>query len=91
MLTEKETYHAARIKNSCDFLALDLCHMTVEDTNEGRDEEGNRLPSVFELSISRAQYYLKTYRVRLIFSAAQSSIYRTALELGIVDFQIVGK
>jgi hypothetical protein len=84
--TEREVYLAARMKNACDFLALDLCHLTLKDA-EGADGE----PSSLESIIAQNEYYIKSYGLRLLFSKDHSQIYRAAKGLGVVDFQIVGR
>ncbi len=89
--TEDEVYHAARLKNACDFLALDLKYMTLADADSNWSDDGHRLPSNLETVVDEMQYYIKQYKVRLVFAREYSSIYKTALSLGIVDFQIVGK
>ncbi len=90
-LTENEVYHAARIKQACDFMAIDLCHLTLDDTLDGKDEDGERVPGNFEKLIDENEYYIKAYKARLVFSREYSAIYKTALELGVSDFQIIGK
>ena len=89
--TEREIYYAARIKNACDFLALDLCHLTVNDGESGVSEDGQRVPGKLEDIIGQNEYYIKQYGLRLLFSRDESQIYKAAMALGIVDFQIVGR
>lgn len=89
--TDNEVYYAARMKNACDFLALDLCHLTLEDTRDTVDKGGDVVPSTLEYTISQNEYYIKTYKLRLLFDKEHSSIYRSAVAFGVVDFQIVGK
>ena len=81
--TAREVYFAARMKNACDFLALDLCHLTLKDANGD--------PSMLESIVEQNEYYIKSYGLRLLFSKDYSQIYRSAKELGVVDFQIVGR
>ena len=90
-LTEDEIYYVARLKESCDFVALDLTHLTLNDTEPQTDGEGNQLPSTFETVLEQNEYYIRTYGLRLLFSKQEYLIYRTAIELGVVDFQIVDK
>ena len=89
--TEQEIYYAARIKNACDFLALDLCHLTVKDGESGISEDGQRVPGKLEDIIGQNEYYIKSYSLRLVFCRDESQIYKAAIELGIVDFQIVDR
>ena len=90
-LTDEEIYCAARMKNACDFLALDLCHLTLDDARDGKTEDGTRVPSVLEEILEQNEYYISSYGLRLLFSREHSQIYKSAMELGVVDFQIVGK
>ena len=89
--TENEVYFAARMKNACDFLALDLCHLTLSDAEDVIDKEGDTVKSTLETLIVQNEYYIRTYKLRLLFSKDHSQIYRSATELGVVDFQIVGR
>lgn len=88
-LTEQEIYYAARIKNACDFLALDLRHLTVQDGEDGVSSDGQRVPGKLESIIGQNEYYIKSYGLRLLFSKDASQIYKAAMELGVVDFQII--
>ena len=90
-LTEDEIYLAERMRRSCDFLALDLTHLKVADTEPTKDADGNYKPSAFEEILEQNEYYIKTYGLRMLFSRQEYVIYRTALELGVVDFQIIDK
>ena len=89
-MTEQEIYLAARLKDSCDFLALDLRYMTLEDAETGRDEDGKLIPAALDETVGACEYYIKTYNIRLVFSYDYSAIYKYAVKLGVVDFQIVG-
>ena len=91
-LTENEVYLAARLRSSCDYLALDLTRLTVADGNsEGVDENGDKKPSRLEKILAQNEYYIKRYPMRVIFSQAESKIYQSALALGVVDMQIIAE
>lgn len=91
-LTENEEYIASRIRSSCDYLALDITYLTIEDgESPGRDEEGGALPSKLEEKLDKNKYYIKSYPMRLLFSQEEFKIYQPALDLGVEDLQIVGE
>ncbi len=90
--TENEIYLASRVKNSCDYLALDLTHLVIGDgESNGVDGNGERLPSTLEKTLEENEYYIKSYSLRVLFSKEHSRLYIPALELGVTDLQIVGE
>ncbi len=90
--SENGGYIGARIKSACDYLALDLTYMTLADgESAGEDENGEPLPSELEKTVENCEYYIETYPTRLLFSNEYSKLYVYAKELGVIDFQIVGK
>lgn len=84
LLAEREIYLAGRIGSSCDYLALDLRELQYKESN-GEAQTGE-----LETLVDQMYYYIKEYGTRLVFSAESSKLYKEALSLGIVDFQIVG-
>ncbi len=91
-LCEDEIYVAARLRNACDYLALDLTHLTVEDgegTSGGAD--GALLPSLLEKTLEKYEYYIQKYPMRILFSREDSKLYIPALKMGVVDLQIVAE
>lgn len=91
-LTENEVYLAARIRSCCDYLALDLTSLTVEDgESQGKNDAGEDLPSKLEETLEKNKYYIKSYPMRLLFSQEEFKIYAPALALGVEDLQIVGE
>ncbi|MGM9643881.1 MAG: hypothetical protein ACI3X1_02215 [Eubacteriales bacterium] len=91
-LTDNEIYLAARLRKNCDYIALDLTHMVQTDGESGGvDGDGHPLPSLLEATLEKYQYYIKSYEMRILFAKEESKLYVPALELGVVDLQIVGK
>jgi hypothetical protein len=89
-LTENEVYFAARLKNACDYLALDLTHVAYQDSLP-KDENGQTVKSQLESAVDKLQYYIDTYKIRVVFGRGRSNLYREALEIGIVDMQVIDK
>ncbi len=81
--------NAARLRASCDYLALDLTHLTVEDGESEGEKDGERIPSRLESLLKKYSFQIKTYPARLLFSREHSKLYIPALELGAEDLQIV--
>ena len=90
LMTEDEVYFAARLKNACDYLAVDLTDVAYQD-EVGKDESGKPLPSQLEVTVDRVHYFIDTYKVRVIFGRGRSNLYRQALEMGLVDMQVIDK
>lgn len=91
-LTEKEIYLAGMVRRSCDYLAVDLTYMTLEDgKSAGESEDGEELPSLLEETVGRLKFYISEYPARLLFSRDNHRLYLDAVELGVVDYQIVDK
>ena len=90
-LTESEIYLAARLRSSCDYLALDLTDLEVKDGENGKDQDGKKTDSKLLTVLSDFEYYIRSYGMRIIFSQQEYKLYVPALELGVKNLQIVGK
>ena len=91
-LNDSEVYLAARLRGACDYLALDLTHLTLADgSSKGVDENGNKLPSLLEETLAAHEYYIKSYPMRVLLAKDQSKLYVPTLALGVTDMQIVGE
>lgn len=89
-LAEKEIYTAGKVRSCCDYLAVDLTYLTLENgESAGTDENGDALPSLLEETIDRLEFYIAEYPARLLFSRDHHRLYINAAELGVVDYQIV--
>ena len=89
---DKEIYYAARLRGACDYLALDLTYLTLADGNgRGVDENGNKIPSLLEETLSHYEYYIKSYPARVLLAKDHSKLYIPTLALGVTDMQIVGE
>ena len=90
-LNDSEVYLAARLRGACDYLALDLTHLTLADGNgRGYDKNGERIPSVLEEALAAHEYYIKSYPMRVLLAKEHSKLYIPTLALGVTDMQIVG-
>lgn len=91
-LTEKEIYLAGMVRGSCDYVAVDLTYMILDDgKSAGVNEDGEALPSLLEETVRRLKFYISEYPARLLFSRDNHKLYIDAVELGVVDYQIVDK
>ncbi len=90
-LNDEEIYLAARLREACDYLALDLTHLTVSDGESVESESGEVLPGRLEETLRKNEFYIKSYPMRIIFSREESKLYIPALKLGVTDLQIVVK
>ena len=88
LLTDNEVYFAARLKNCCDYLALDLTDVAYQE-DLGKDENGQAVKSQLEATVDRVQYFIETYKIRVIFGRGRSNLYRQALDIGLVDMQVI--
>ncbi len=82
---------AARMRTVCDYIALDLTSLTVEDGDGAEDADGELLPSRLHNIIEKNRFNIKTYPARLLFSREHSKLYIPAQELGIENLQIVAE
>lgn len=85
-LAKNESYLMARVRSSCDYLALDLTHLKVEDGESSGEEL-----SLLEEILTENRYYIKSYPMRILFSRAESKLYIPALDLGVRDLQIISE
>ncbi len=90
-LNDEEVYLAARLRNACDYLALDLTHLTVSDGESREGDDGENIPGKLEEILQKYEFYIKSYPMRVIFSREESKLYIPALKLGVTDLQIVVK
>lgn len=90
-LAEQEIYLAGMVRDACDYLAVDLTYMTLDDGKSGKDADGEEIPSVLEETIDRLKFYIAEYPARLLFSREHHRLYVDAAHLGVVDYQIVDK
>ncbi len=91
-LSAEGAYLAPRLREACDYLALDLTHLAVSDGNsQGIGEDGEPMPGKLELAIRQNHYYIKSYPMRLLFSVEESKLHASAQSMGVFDMQTVGK
>lgn len=89
-LAEKEIYTAGKVRACCDYLAVDLTYMTLEDgKSQGKSESGEELPSLLEKTVGRLKFYISEYPARVLFAREHRKLYINAVELGITDYQII--
>lgn len=91
-LAGNEVYTAGRVRGCCDYLAVDLTYLTLEDgQSPGTAENGEELPSLLEKTVDRLKFYISEYPARVLFARENHKLYVDATELGVVDYQIVDK
>lgn len=91
-LNDSEIYLAARLRGACDYLALELTHLKISDgESAGRDENGDKLPSLLETTLADHEYYIKSYPMRVLLPREHSRLYIPTLALGVTDMQVVGE
>lgn len=89
LLTEQEIYLASRVRNSCDFIALDLTEQELSFKELGTDGAGNHINNSLEEMLDSMEYYIKAYSMRTVFSNSDRELYRAAIRLGVVSFQVI--
>ncbi len=90
MLAEKEVYYAGRLRAACDYIALDLTYLSDNDTAEHTSDDGERT-SLLKNTLDECEYYIKAYSMRTLFSEESREVYREASDMGLVNFQVIGK
>lgn len=84
-LTGQGVYIATELKESCDFLALDMRELEFTSL----DGEGTDVPSSLEEYLGSLKYYIKSYSMRLLFSDGNIDFFDTACKLGYSNVQAV--
>ena len=74
-------YLAPRLREVCDYLALDLTALTDGSVTDDKLEE----------ALENNKYYIKSYPLRMLFATGCSGLYSKALAFGVTDMQVVGK
>ncbi len=80
--TAENDYRAARIRNVCDFVALDLTDLP-KNADFGREE------SVLYETLGEMEYYIKSYSMRVVISAESSALCKSLTEFGAENIQII--
>lgn len=90
LMTEQDIYLASRVGAVCDYLALDLRAMSVDaDKVEESTEDGDVAISELDATLAELEYYVEAYKIRVVFSKSNASLYDSALDLGVSNIQIV--
>ena len=80
--TEENDYRAARIRNVCDFVALDLTDLP-KNADFGREE------SVLYKTLGEMEYFIKSYSMRVVISAESSALWGSLADFGVESVQII--
>lgn len=79
-------YLAARVRSVCDYIALDLRSLDVNSADIAEGEE----TSALEAFLMKNEYYIEAYRMRIVLSKENSSLYDDIKALGVKNIQIIG-
>ncbi len=82
--TENGDYTVGKLKNSCDFAALDLRNLSFAEVSEN-----SNAPKNLGEYLSGIKYYLSSYSLRLVFSEDNGEFFDEAKELGFENVQAV--
>lgn len=91
-LTEQHIYHASRIREACDYIALDFrslspdADLVKEVDSETAEEEKSNLV----IALEQMEYYIKSYSMRIVLSKDNSTLYDSMKNLGVKNMQIIG-
>ena len=98
-LTEEDVYHAARLREACDYIALDLRALPSDAGSVPENETGGASgDEVYEMKIEKSrletvleemEYYIRAYSMRVVLSKGNASLYDSLKEHGVVNLQIV--
>ena len=86
-LTDKGKYTVPRLRAVCDFVALDLRDMSPAAANVKDGQSVSELRAF----LNEMEYYIKSGSMRLVFSEDNSSLMKSAVNLGITSVQIVAE
>lgn len=84
-LTGQGVYIAAALKDSCDFLGLDMRELDFSQL----DGDGDDVPKDLNEYLSGLKYYIKSYSMRLLFSDKNIGFFDEACGLGYLNVQAV--
>ena len=91
LMTDQDVYFASRVSAVCDYLALDLRYMSPDADKAGESDDNGEAEVISELdaTLGELEYYIEAYKMRVIFSKENASLYNSATELGVSNIQIV--
>ena len=81
-------YFASRILAVCDYLALDLRELDVNEMTSTIDPDGN---SGADAIVAEFEYYIEAYRMRLVFSRENAKLCESFRDLGVRNTQIIAE
>jgi len=87
-LTEDNVYLAARVRSVCDFIALDLRSLS-SDADEVGDSSEDAEKSELERLLDEMEYYVSSYKMRIVLSKNNSELYDSLKALGVGNIQII--
>jgi hypothetical protein len=87
-LLEDGTYLAARVRSACDFIALDLRALSPDADKTAAGLEENE-KSELEVLLDEMEYYVSSYKMRIVLSKNNSELYDALVSLGVNNIQII--
>jgi hypothetical protein len=87
-LLEDGTYLAARVRSVCDFIALDLRALSLDADKTAASLEENE-KSELEVLLDGMEYYVSSYKMRIVLSKNNSELYDALVSLGVNNIQII--
>lgn len=87
-LLEDGTYLAARVRSVCDFIALDLRALSPDADKTAASLEENE-KSELEVLLDEMEYYVSSYKMRIVLSKNNSELYDGLVSLGVNNIQII--
>lgn len=87
-LTEDNVYLAARVRSVCDFIALDLRSLS-SDADKVGDGSEDAEKSELERLLDEMEYYVSSYKMRIVLSKNNSELYDSLKALGVCNIQII--
>ncbi len=85
-LAEEDIYFASRIRNACDFAAIDL-GMLPADADQAPEGE----KSLLERTLEENAYYIKSGSLRAVLYAENSALYNSLKNYGMENIQVIGE
>lgn len=80
-------YFASRVRDVCDYLAIDMRYLDKGADKLAEGEEISELDSL----IGELEYYIEAYGLRAVLSRENSSLYDALKDLGVTNIQIIAE
>ena len=88
LMTNDGVYFASRILAACDYLALDLRALDINEVTAPTEPDG---VSGVEMLVDELEYYIEAYHMRMVFDIENEDLREIFRDIGVHNTQIIAE